>query len=170
MFVFFYPSQRLPRLSNKSILSLVGDNERACQASNEHRCSWAPQLNAVTSCRHFWGRQKKRRCGLQRPIKNTYSNWPKRNTVRCSFTALPRLHSFASLSDLSQLFSTQTNKVKTKRKRSLSSLLNQSLYRKLQTTHRYTNFLLIFKCLLPFKTPGSRIIYQLCLHTSDDPY
>lgn len=39
---YFSPSQRLPWLSAKSILSLVGDNERARWASNEHRSSRAP--------------------------------------------------------------------------------------------------------------------------------
>lgn len=32
------------------------------------------QLGAVASRRHFCGRQEKRNPGLQRPIKNTYSN------------------------------------------------------------------------------------------------
>lgn len=39
MFFFF----KLPQLSAKSISPLVGDNERVRQASNEHRCSQAPQ-------------------------------------------------------------------------------------------------------------------------------
>lgn len=58
VFSFFF-FQKLPQLSAKSILPLVGDNEHVRQASNEHRRSRAPQLNIVTSCRHFWGRQKR---------------------------------------------------------------------------------------------------------------
>lgn len=76
--VLFLPPQRLPWLSAKSILSLVGDNERV---------SPGLQMNTVAlgllqlrlrrsriSADTFGGRQEKRNRGLQRPIKNTYSN------------------------------------------------------------------------------------------------
>lgn len=107
---FFTPPQRLPWLSAKSILPLVGDNEHVHRASNEHRCSWAPQLNTVTSCRHFWGRQKREALAFRDQLKTHIQIVLKRSPVRHSFTALPRPHSFTTLSDLTQLFSTVTNK------------------------------------------------------------
>lgn len=161
-FFFFPPSQRLPWLSAKSILPLVGDNEHVRRASNEHRCSWAPQLNTVTSCRHFWGEAEKRSLGLQRPIKNTYSNWPKRSTARHSFAALPRPHSFPSLSDLSRLFSTPTNKQfhRSGKKKNPSHLCRiKDDIEKVVRTH--TCSFSHNKRSLWFKGHGGRI-YQLC--------
>lgn len=89
---------------------------------------------------------ERRSFSLQRPIKNTYSNGPKRSTLRHSFTLQPHLYCFTRYQihpNCFQLWQTNTL-IRAERLGTKDYLISAgsktTVYRVSVSTHRYTNF------------------------------